>query len=274
MNALSVRNFTKRYPAFMLDSVTFTIGEGRICGLVGANGAGKSTLIKGIMGLIRTEGEAEIFGIPASEPRAKSLVGYAGGGFRTYARTRVQTLGKAVSGFYETWDERVFCRRLSTFGILPEKRVAELSEGMKVKLYLALALSHGARLLLLDEPTSGLDPLSREELCDAIYRLAKDEGVSVLFSTHISSDLSRIADDVVILSDGKMLASESVEGLLSSYRLARCAQREETLIGLKAGKGGFEGLAPKGYCKNGVVLSQPTLDDIIVHLEYERRKER
>ncbi|MDE6058670.1 MAG: ABC transporter ATP-binding protein [Clostridia bacterium] len=272
MNALCVKNLTKRYPTFTLESVSFSVDEGRVCGLVGANGAGKSTTLKGITGLIQTEGEAEIFSLPANSREAKSLVGYAGGGFRFYPQKKVKTLGVVVSAFYPHWDNAVFFQKLRDFGIDPEKKISALSEGMKVKLSLALALSHGARLLILDEPTSGLDPLSREGLCDAIYTLVKKEGLSVLFSTHITSDLTHLADDVVFLSNGKVLLNEPLQTLLGKYSLAVFPSRAGAQgIGMKEGKEGVTALVPRGFTAEGVRVSEPTIDDIIVHFEYERR---
>lgn len=272
MTALSVKNLTKRYPSFTLDNVSFSVEEGRVCGLVGANGAGKSTTLKGITGLIQTEGEAEIFSLPANSAKAKSLVGYAGGGFRFYPQKKVKTLGGVVSAFYPDWDHEVFFHKLLDFGIDPEKRISALSEGMKVKLSLALALSHGARLLILDEPTSGLDPLSREELCDTLYALVKKERLSVLFSTHITSDLTHLADDVVFLSNGKVLLNEPLGALLGKYSLAVFPSREGAQgIGMKEGKEGVTALVPRGFAAEGVRVSEPTIDDIIVHFEYKRR---
>ncbi len=275
MTALDVKNLTKRYPSFTLDDVSFTLETGKICGLVGANGAGKSTTLKGIMGLIPTEGEVEIFGIPASSPEAKPLVGYAGGGFRFYAQKKVKTLGRVVSTFYPKWSDEIFYGKLKLFGIDAEKKISTLSEGMKVKLSLALALSHGARLLILDEPTSDLDPVSREELCDTLSDLVQTDGVSVLFSTHITSDLSRLADGVVLLANGKVVVRERLETLLQTYSLAEFPSRETAQgLGVKRVGNVFRSLVSRGFVRQGVQVREPSLDEIIVHLEYERRAEK
>lgn len=273
MTALIVSNLTKRYPAFVLDGVSFRVEEGRICGLVGANGAGKSTTLKGIMGLIRTEGSAEVFGIPSYEREAKAVVGYAGGGFRAYPQKRVGALANAVAPFYSAWNGEKFARYCDRFGLDPQKKTSELSEGMRVKLSLALALSHGARLLILDEPTSGLDPLSREEFCDTVLSLVLEEGVAVLFSSHIVSDLTRIADDIVLLSNGRLLVEEPLRSLAEKYLAATAPDRAALsgAIGVKTVKEGYEGLVPRDRQMKGVALREPTLDEIIVHLEYERR---
>lgn len=274
MSVLTVSNLTKRYPSFTLEDVSFSVEEGRICGLIGANGAGKSTTLKSITGLIDAEGEVKICGIDARKEEAKAFYGYAGGGFRFYGQKRVKSLAAVCASFYPAWNGERFLRLLKGYGISPEKRVSQLSEGMKVKLSLALALSHGAKLLILDEPTSGLDPVSREEFCDEIARLAGEEGTAVLFSTHICSDLSRAADDVVFLSEGKVLANCPISELLSRYDVARFAVADGAeAIGLKACKEGFEGLVPRGSAPAGATVRQATLDEIILHLEYGRRTE-
>lgn len=273
MNALNVKGLTKHYPNFTLDNVSFCVEENSVTGLIGANGAGKSTTIKSILGLISCEGEAEAFGVSKRDADAfKSLVGYAGGGFRYYPHKRIKTVAECVKEFYAEWDGGKFARLLQRYELDENKRVSELSEGMKVKFALALALSHGARLLILDEPTSGLDPLSREEFCDAILALVKEEGVSVLFSTHITSDLTSIADGVVYLSQGKVLADEPLNELLKKYVLAHFNERPtDHVIGLKSEKNGYCGLVKRETAIEGAALSEPTLDDIMIHLEWERR---
>ncbi len=275
MTALKLNNLSKEYPAFSLKNVSFSVEEGRICGLVGANGAGKSTTIKGIVGLIPTGGSAEIFGLPASGNQAKQLLGYAGGGFRFYPHKTVEALGRATALFYDKWDGKRFSDYCARFSLDKNKKIAELSEGMKVKLSLALALSHGARLLILDEPTSGLDPLSREEFSDTVLSLVREEGVSVLFSTHITSDLTRIADDVVFLSHGEVLAQGALSALMQTYRLAhfRSAEAGEGAIGLKPVKEGFEGLVKEDFA-GSAELRAPTLDEIVIHLECAAREPR
>lgn len=271
MVALEVKNLKKVYPAFTLDRVSFSVEEGRVAGLVGANGAGKSTALKGILGLIEAEGEAKVFSFDAKSAEAKSLLGYAGGGFRYYPHKKIKTVARVVSKFYPAWSEEKFVRYARKFALVPEKKVSELSEGMKVKFALALALSHGAKLLVLDEPTSGLDPLSREEFADTVLSLVKEEGISVLFSTHVVSDLDRIADDVIFLSHGRVLADEPLEKLRSKYSLAFFESPPQgSVIGLKPVKGGFEGLVARGGNPAGAKLRTPTLEEIVIHLEYAK----
>lgn len=268
MKALEVKNLKKVYPSFTLDCVSFELKKGRIMGLVGANGAGKSTTLKGILGLIEAQGEARVFGYDAKSLEAKSLVGYAGGGFRAYPHKKIRTVARVVKSFYPAWSEEKFKRYCDKFELAQDKKVTELSEGMKVKFALALALSHGAKLLILDEPTSGLDPLAREEFLDILIALVKEEGVTVLFSTHIVSDLERAADDIVLLSHGKVLVNEPLEILKQKYTLAAFEEKPQAnVIGLKPVKHGFEGLVPRTDSFADAALREPTLDEIIIHLE-------
>ena len=281
MNALEVKELTKVYPEFTLDKVSFCVPQGHISGLIGRNGAGKSTTIKGILRLIAAEGNVAVFGgdIIKDEMAVKQMIGYVGGGFRYYPMNTLAAIRKAYAPFYPTWDQDKYEKFLAQFGLSERKKVKELSEGMKVKFALALALSHGAKLLIMDEPTSGLDPLSREELCDIILQLVREEGVSVLFSTHITSDLMRIADDIVYISQGKILAACPLKELLGKYKLAHFSSLADATaanaIGVKSVKDGYEGLLSCDTQRlNGVTLSDATIDNIIVHLEKANMEER
>ena len=281
MNALEVNGLTKVYPEFTLDKVSFCVPQGHISGLIGRNGAGKSTTIKGILRLIAAEGDVAVFGrdIIKDEMEVKQIIGYVGGGFRYYPMNTLAAIRKAYAPFYPTWDQDKYEKFLAQFGLSERKKVKELSEGMKVKFALALALSHGVKLLIMDEPTSGLDPLSREEFCDIILQLVREEGVSVLFSTHITSDLMRIADDIVYISQGKILAACPLKELLGKYKLAHFSSLADATaanaIGVKLVKDGYEGLLSCDTQRlNGVTLSDATIDNIIVHLEKANEEKR
>ncbi len=270
MYALEVENLKKVYPQFTLGGISFSIGIGQIAGLIGQNGAGKSTTLKSIMRLLPCEGTVDVFGkdFSGEENAVKELIGYVGGGFRFYPNKSLSAVSEAVSRFYPHWDGEAFGRYAKEYALVLTKKVRELSEGMKIKFALALALSHGAKLLLLDEPTSGLDPLSREDFCDTLLSLKK-RGVTVLFSTHITSDLMRVADRILYLSEGALLADEPLSVLLGRYRIGTFPSREEAqaagAVGVKEVKDGFEGLtAGDGR--------EATLDEIMIHLEWERRQ--
>ena len=274
MNALEVKGLTKVYPEFTLNKISFCVPQGHIVGLIGRNGAGKSTTIKGILRLIAADGVVSVFGknMDEDELAAKQMIGYAGGGFRYYPMNTLAAIRKAYAPFYPTWDQGKYERLLAQFDLSERKKVKELSEGMKVKFALALALSHGAKLLIMDEPTSGLDPLSREEFCDIVLQLVREDGVSVLFSTHITSDLMRIADDIVYISQGKILAACPLKELLNKYKLARFFSLSDATaakaIGVKVVKEGYEGLLPRDMqISTNVTVSDATIDNIIIHLE-------
>lgn len=278
MNALEVVNLYKRYPKFTLDNVNFCIEHGRIAGLIGRNGAGKTTTLKGIMRLISANGSVNVFGksFAADENAVKEMIGYVGGGFRYYSTKTLASIRKVVSSFYSNWNQETYDKYLAMFNLDESKKVRELSEGMKVKFSLALAISHNAKLLILDEPTSGLDPLSREEFCDVILSLVEREQVTVLFSTHITNDLMRIADDVIYIADGKILVSEPLNELLAKYSLAHFSSKEEAeqakVIGIKRVKNGWCGLLPADLSQAGANVTAATLDDIMVHLEHEKTR--
>lgn len=273
MYALEVENLKKVYPKFTLGDLSFTIEEGQIAGLIGRNGAGKSTTLKSIMRLISSEGTVKVFGkdFSTEEGAVKELIGYVGGGFRFYPSKSLSAIAETVSRFYSCWNEETFYRFCETFALERSKKIRELSDGMKMKFALALALSHGAKLLILDEPTSGLDPLSREEFCDILLSLNQNEGVTILFSTHITSDLMRVADKIIYLSDGTLLANEPLGQLLKRYRLAHFVSLEEAsaaqAIGVKTVKDGFEGL----ITGDTPASREANLDEIMIHLEYAKR---
>lgn len=279
MNALKVKNLTKVYPEFTLDKVSFSVPTGHIVGLIGRNGAGKSTTLKGILRLISAEGRVEVFGKDMNEEElaVKQMIGYVGGGFRFYPRNTLLSVRKNYAAFYSDWNQEKYEKLLAQFQLSETKRVKELSDGMRVKFSIALALSHGAKLLIMDEPTSGLDPLSREEFCDILLEIVREQEVSVLFSTHITSDLMRIADDIVYISQGKLLLEQPLQQLLCKYSLAHfsCLERakETNAIGIKAVKDGYEGLLLRGESVAGdVVLTDATIDHIMVHLERAQRE--
>ncbi len=217
---LEVKNLCKDYENFRLQDISFQMARGRIMGLVGRNGAGKTTTMKAMLNMIsRSSGEVRYFGmdIREHEREIKQRIGYAGSQKGWYQRKRIGDIARITLGFYEKSDPQAFEKYLGLFSIDPKKRVLELSEGMKVKFSIALALSHHAELLILDEPTSGLDPVSREELLD-LFRWLRDEGVSILFSTHITSDLDKCADDITYIAKGQLLASAPMDRYLAECR--------------------------------------------------------
>ena len=209
MDVVAIRNLTKTYPGFTLDAISFSIASGRIAGFIGRNGAGKTTAIKCMLNLVHPDsGEVEYFGMPmrGNEAQIKKRVGYSTGTVGWYPRKRIRDIKSVMKPFYDTWDEAAYERYLRMFALDENKTPRELSEGMKVKCNLLFALSHGAEALILDEPTSGLDPFSRDELL-GLFGQIRQEGVAILFSTHIISDIERCADDIVYISRGRIVAA-------------------------------------------------------------------
>lgn len=217
MNVLAVEGLTKRYPNFVLENITFSIPKGRIMGLIGKNGAGKSTTLKAMLNLVRPdEGSIQMFGkdFKENEENCKQNIGVVLGGIDFYNHKKIAQITDSTKRFYKNWDEAAYQKYLQTFSLDPQKKVKELSTGMKVKYMIALALSHHAKFLILDEPTSGLDPVSRDDLLGLFRQLVRDGERSILFSTHITSDLEKCADDITYIKGGKLL--RSAEKMLSS----------------------------------------------------------
>ena len=237
MSIVEIKNLKKEYPSFMLDNVSFTIEAGRITGFVGRNGAGKTTTIKSMLNLIHpSAGEITYFGmsLDGNEAEIKRRIGYSTGTVNWYPRKKLKDIVQVTKSFYPSFDENAYRKYLGLFWLDESKTPSELSEGMKVKLNLLLALSHRAEILILDEPTSGLDPFSREELLD-VFAALRDEGIAVFFSTHIISDLEKCADDIVYISDGKIKAAMTLSDFRSEYSLSG-ENLEQTILRLEKEK--------------------------------------
>ena len=219
MSIAEVKNLTKTYPSFKLDNISFRLEEGKITGFIGRNGAGKTTTIKSMLNLVHCDsGSVEFFGMPlnSNESQIKKRIGYSSGTVNWYPKKAIGDIACITKRFYDTWDENVYRKYMKMFELDESKSPSELSEGMKVKFNLLLALSHGAMILILDEPTSGLDPFSRDELLD-IFEELKHNGTSIFFSTHITSDIEKCADNILYLSKGRIEADSGKEDFISSF---------------------------------------------------------
>ena len=218
MSIVEVKALCKKYLAFTLDNVSFSLEKGRICGFIGRNGAGKTTTIKSMLNLVHPDsGEVSYFGLPlaGNEAEIKTRIGYSTGSLNYYPRKKLKDIIAVTKLFYPNWNEEAVRRYAELFRLDLDKAPLELSEGMKVKCNLLLAMSHGAEVLILDEPTSGLDPFSRDELLDVFLQL-RDHGVAILYSTHITSDLEKCADDILYIRNGKIIASETKEQFIET----------------------------------------------------------
>ena len=236
MSIVEVRDIVKEYPSFRLEKVSFNVNEGKITGFIGRNGAGKTTTIKSMLNLIHTDGgEVDYFGKPlqGNETDVKKRIGYSTGTVNWYPRKKIRDIVNIEKRFYDTWDEAAYRKYMELFNLDESKTPMELSEGMKVKFNLLMALSHRAEVLILDEPTSGLDPFSRNELLDVFTGL-KNDGVAVFFSTHIISDIEKCADDIVYISKGKIVAAMPKEGFMEKFS-EKGETLEDTMLRMERG---------------------------------------
>ena len=275
---LEIRGLCKDYPAFHLKDVSFSLERGRIMGFIGRNGAGKTTTLKSALNIVHpAAGELKYFGLDFAENELeiKRRIAFVSGGANYYPNKKLAAITAVTRSFYEHWDEEAYRRYLKLFNLDESKTPKALSAGMQVKYALALALSHGAELLILDEPTSGLDPVSRDELVDVFLSLA-DEGVSILFSTHITDDLDKCADDVTYIRNGEIVFSLPIGELREKYRaVAVTAEQAEKyadrLIGCKRAKEGFTALVERGELEEELPGRAAGLEEIMVHLDKEAR---
>ncbi|QNU66215.1 ABC transporter ATP-binding protein [Ruminiclostridium herbifermentans] len=236
MSIVMVRNLVKEYPSFRLNSVTFTLDRGKITGFIGRNSAGKTTTIKSMLNLVHPDsGEIFFFNKSLNEHEAeiKKQIGYSTGTVNWYPRKKIRDIVEVTKDFYDTWDETAYHKYLRMFKLDENKTPLELSEGMKVKCNLLLALSHRAEILILDEPTSGLDPFSRDELLELFGELKKN-GVAIFFSTHIISDIEKCADDIIYISEGNIVAATSKEDFVTRFSMSG-ENLEQTFLRLERG---------------------------------------
>jgi ABC-2 type transport system ATP-binding protein len=280
MEILSVQNLSKHYEKFDLKDVSFTLEEGYIMGFIGRNGAGKTTTLKSMLRLVHPDaGQVTLFDLDfaANELQCKQKIGFMLGGVDFYPRKKLRTIAAVTSRFYNQWDDAEYLRCLDRFELDPEKKIDELSSGMRVKFSLALALSHHARLLILDEPTSGLDPFSRDELLLLFQNLIEDGKHSILFSTQIISDLEKCADFITYIKDGTIIAKTDKDSFMDAYRLVSGtveqlnAGLESKLIGLREHKFGFEGMIRSADLPtaSGLEVTVADLENIMIHIERE-----
>lgn len=279
---LEIKNLSKSFPNFRLKEVSFFLNPGYITGFIGPNGAGKSTTIKLIMNLLRKDaGEIKVFGLDhlRHEKEIKNRIGFVYDENCFYEELTVSEMKNMVAGIYKTWDEGAFQRCLKKFDLPTNAKIKELSRGMKMKFSLAVALSHRADLLIMDEPTSGLDPLVRSELLEILAELIQDEQKGIFFSTHVTSDLDKIADYITLINDGRILFSKPKDELLETHALVKggkelLSKGRENCIGIREHRYGFEALVDNraGALKiwgDRVAVERPTLEEIMLY--YTRR---
>ena len=280
---LEARNLRKRYPEFTLDGVSLSVPKGCVKGLIGPNGAGKTTAIRILMNQLRADaGEVRLFGLSYrdSEKEIKRRVGYVGEEQYFYLHRTVGWTGKFVSQYYDRWDKNRFDQLLTDFRLSRTKRTKDLSKGMKVRLAFALALAHDPDLLILDEPTSGLDPVVRRELLDLLRAVCRDQGKSVLISSHITDDLVRIADFVAFMHQGRIVLESEKDELLADWKrihfrrgalpeeiVARLSNVQHQMFASSGITRNFRELQPRlaaGMARDEVKVENVNLDDILI----------
>ena len=282
---LEVSNLSKRYKDFLLDGISFVLPRGSILGIIGPNGAGKTTTIKLIMNMARSNGgDINLFGLsyPRDEKTIKNRIGFVGEEQTYYADKTVDWLGKYVSSFYKKWDTNMFQRLLTDFEISRTKKTSELSKGQKVKLALALALSHNPELAILDEPTAGLDPIVRRDVLKRLRRFTEDGEKSVIISSHITDDIARTADYILYMIKGRVALFAQKDDLLADWKWIHYKKGalpdslagslfkvQEHMFGNEGLTDSYLALKQKlqpGLEKNEIKIENADLDDILIAL--------
>ena len=273
MNALELRGLTKHYKDFTLGPLDLTLPGGTICGLIGENGAGKSTTIRLILDMVQRDGgTVTILGRDSrtASVRTKEDVGVVLGSDGIPLCLNAVQVGKVMAGIYQNWDADAYAAYCRKFDLPPKKKYKDYSTGMKMKLCIAVALSHHARLLLLDEATNGLDPVVRDEVVDLLLDFARDEDHSILISSHIVSDLEKLCDTIAFLHKGKLLLCEEKDALREKYALwhGTAAQLEELDAGAVYGRHltayGAEALVRRDAMPAGAELATVSIEELFV----------
>ncbi len=276
---LIVDKLNKAYPNFALKDVSFELPAGYIMGFIGINGAGKTTTLKSIMNIVRPDsGHITFLGqdLRTHEFELKQKIGFLLGTVDFYPKYQVRTIIDVYKRFYDEWDDAAFATYLARFSIDDRKKINDLSAGMHVKLGIAMALSHNAKLIILDEPTSGLDPMAREDLLDLLREIVEDGEKSVLFSTHITSDLDKSADYVIFIRNGELIARDTKDELLEKHVVTKgklidlSDELKHCLISYKTNSFGFSGLILKAdlvrtNCGAALQTEKPNLEDLMLY---------
>ncbi len=275
-DAVVINGLCKEFNTFTLDNISFSLSEGYVMGLIGPNGAGKTTTIKLMLNMLKkSAGDIKILGMDSIEDqsRIKENLGAVFDSSYFVQDWTVKQVEKSIGIFYSTWNTVQFQEMLKKFKLDPNKKVKELSRGMQMKLMLACAFSHDAKLLILDEPTSGLDPVARDELLDIISEYIQDGKRSVLFSTHITSDLDKIADYITFINNGKVFYTGPKDDFIEGFRMVKGgnnelnSEKERKLLGVRKYSTGFEGLIRSEDINyfNNLSIEPVSIEDIIIY---------
>lgn len=278
MDAVNIKNLTKDFGGFAIRNLNLSIPQGYITGIIGKNGAGKTTIIKSILGMMPLdEGEISVLGMPIekNENAIKNKTGIVMDNGYFYETLSLLKMKNIISKFYTDWDENAFSYYMNYFQLPVQKKIKELSTGMRAKYNIALALSHNADLIIMDEPSSGLDPVAREELMDLLSELMQNEEKTVILSTHITSDLDRTADYIILVDCGEVLLHCPKDELLDTHRLVKgnpsqLSERvKKQLVSYKTNSYGFEALTNNVPLLRSLsneyefTFEKPTIEDIL-----------
>ena len=273
---LQVENLTKHYPDFTLDHVSFSVPKGTIVGLIGENGAGKSTTINAILDLIhKDDGTVTFWGQELSSAKQfKEDIGVVFDGINFYETLTPAKVGEIARAAYSQWDNHLYQDYLKRFQLPVDKEIKQMSKGMKVKLCIAVALSHKPKLLILDEATSGLDPVMRDDILDVFLEFVQDENHSIMMSSHITTDLEKVADHITFIHQGKVVFSKKKDDLRYHYGIIRCGaaifdqiDKQEILAYRKEDYQWNVLVADKEKAKKkykNAVVDDATIDDILL----------
>lgn len=278
MNALEIKNLTKTFPGFRLDDLSLTLPSGCVMGLIGENGAGKSTTIRLILDMLHADsGSITVLGRDNREntPLTKEEVGVVLDEVGLPECLNTRQVGRVMAGTFRSWNQGEYERILRRFGLPENKSFGAFSRGMKMKLGIAVAMSHGAKLLLLDEPTGGLDPVVRDEVVEMFSDFTRDENHSILISSHIVSDLEKLCDYIAFLHKGKLLLCQEKDQLLAEYGMLHCTAEQlddvdpAAVIYRKETPYGVQAIVHRQTVPGSMTLSPISIEELFVFMVKE-----
>lgn len=277
MNAIEIRNLTKTYKGFSLTNFSLTLPEGCIMGLIGENGAGKSTTIKSILGIVHPDsGEIKIFGEPANNEQ-KNDIGVVLDEVGIPELFNIHEVNAIMKNSFTNWSEGTFFDYMKRFKLPEKKKFNTFSKGMKMKMGIAVALSHNAKLLILDEPTSGLDPVARDEIVEILNEFTRDESHSILISSHVVSDLEKLCDYIAFVHNGRLMLCEEKDRLLEQYGFINTTKEgikeldSSAIIGKKFTNWGVEALVDREKIPYSFKVQPVTIEELFVFMVKEEK---
>lgn len=280
-NVVELKNVTKRFKGFSVNHINLQVKRGFVTGFIGANGAGKSTTIKTMMNLLRPDaGEVKLFGLDykTHEKEIKQRIGFVYDGNIFFEGLNLKDIKRIVAPAYKRWDDTIFYQYVEQFELPLNKAIKTFSKGMQMKASLAIALSHQAELIIMDEPTAGLDPIFRRELLDLLQELMVDGNRTIFFSTHITTDLDRIADYIAFIQKGELVFNQSIHDVAENYALVKGElnlldrDTEKAFVHVHRASTGFEALtdnikAAKNIFGDTVIIERASLEDIMYYFK-------